>query len=276
MGLDDVHSLKPENFNGSGFNRWIEQMEAWLIALGLITALGKKAPYPVNQEAGEGSSKTKRSAGEIEFHCRFRILSCLSNELYETYQKFEKTKDLWNALDDAYSRDNEGIVRFTISDFHNYKMVDEFSINEQIHKFQNMIQEIHRGGGTKLDKNYQVTCLIYKLPPSWSKFAQDFRKSQMKLDMSSVIQSIRIDDQFRIRQSKENQMTSRVHLTEKQNINKNKNYKNQNQNHKFHGRKFNKNQTFSKTKYPNNKSKEYARPNYEKKENNYQFCYVCG
>jgi hypothetical protein len=87
-----------------------------------------------------------------------------------------------------------------------------------------MIREIHRGGGTKLYGNYQVTYLIDKLPPSWSKFVYDFRKSQMKLDMSSVIQSIRIDDQFRIRQSKENQMTSRVHLTEKQNINKNKNY----------------------------------------------------
>jgi hypothetical protein len=92
-------------------------MEAWLVALGLMTAIGKKkAPYPVNQEAGEGSSKMKCSAGEIEFHCRFKILSCLSDELHETYRKFGKAKVLWNALDDSYSRDNEGIIRFTISD----------------------------------------------------------------------------------------------------------------------------------------------------------------
>lgn len=65
----------------------------------------------------------------------------------ETYIKYEKAKDLWNALEDAYSRDNEGIVRFKNYYFHNYKMIDEIPINDQIHKFPNMIQEIHRGGG---------------------------------------------------------------------------------------------------------------------------------
>ena len=125
---------------------------------------------------------------------RSRILSCLSDDLYEIYRKYEKAIDIWNALEDEYNKDNEGLIRFTISDFHSYKMVDEISINDQIHKFQNMIQHIHRGGGTKLDENYQVTCLIDKIPPSWSKFAQDLRKSQNKLEMKSVVQSIRIEN----------------------------------------------------------------------------------
>lgn len=33
-------------------------MEAWLIALGLITAVGKETPYVINKEAAqEGTSK---------------------------------------------------------------------------------------------------------------------------------------------------------------------------------------------------------------------------
>lgn len=64
---------KSEKFNGLQFNRWQEQMHAWLITLGLVTAIGKKkSPF-----AKAGTSETIPSSEEIEFHYRFRILSCL-------------------------------------------------------------------------------------------------------------------------------------------------------------------------------------------------------
>lgn len=167
-------------------------------------------------------------------------------------------------------------------------MVDNKPINNQIHKFQNMIQEIHRGGETKLDENYQVTCLIDKLPPSWSLFAQSLRKTQTKLDLRSIIQSIRIEDQFRLRQIEENQLSSKVNLTETKNYNnnsnnnnnnnnstynKNKNFKNKNKSYKSQVR----NGNFKNNKIQNNKRKEFSRPNNEKKKlDNNHFCYVCG
>jgi hypothetical protein len=50
-------------------------------------------------------------------------------------------------------------MRFTVFDFHNFKMNDNFPLNDQLHQFQILIQEIHRGSST-LDETYQVVCLI--------------------------------------------------------------------------------------------------------------------
>ena len=92
-------------------------------------------------------------------------------------------------------------------------MIDNVSINDQIHQFQNYIHEIHRGDFV-LDKNYQISCLLDKLPPFWSKFVQEHRRTQETLSLRSVIPSIRIEDQHRLREAKENQMQAKINLTE--------------------------------------------------------------
>ena len=91
-----------------------------------------------------------------------------------------------DALEDAYIKDNKGTQRFTVTDFNNYKIIDNISINDQIHQFQNYINEIHRSGSV-LDENYQIFCLIEKLPPFWSKFTQELRRIQRTLGLKSVI-----------------------------------------------------------------------------------------
>ena len=85
------------------------------------------------------TSRTDKSPEEIEFHCRFRILSCLSDDLYEIYRKYKIAKKLWTTLKDAYNRDNEEAMRFTISNFSNFKMINNVPINDQIHHFQNLV-----------------------------------------------------------------------------------------------------------------------------------------
>lgn len=49
-------------------------------------------------------------------------------------------------------------MRFTISEFSNFKMVDNLPINDQIHHFQNLVQKIYRVG-LILYENYQVSYL---------------------------------------------------------------------------------------------------------------------
>ena len=127
MGFEDSSSLKPDRFNEKGFLRWQEQLEAWLISLGLICALEKILPFKPKSPDLESTSK---SPEEIDYHCRFRILSCLSDDLYETYRMCQTSKELWQALEKIYTRDNKGAMRFTISDFHNFRMVDNLPIND--------------------------------------------------------------------------------------------------------------------------------------------------
>ena len=44
-GFEDTSSLKLDRFNGKCFLRWQEQLEAWLISLGLISVLEKILPF---------------------------------------------------------------------------------------------------------------------------------------------------------------------------------------------------------------------------------------
>ena len=86
MGSDDASSLKPVKFQDLGFARWQEHLEAWLITLSLISAVGKDLPYSSKgsfYSDSNSKSLVEKSSKKIEFHCRFRILSCLSDELYE-------------------------------------------------------------------------------------------------------------------------------------------------------------------------------------------------
>ena len=219
--LMDSSSLKPKKFNRKNFLRWQEQLEAWLVALGLISAIGKILPF---NSSTDFSDKSPKFSEEIDYHCRFRILSCLSDDLYETYRKFTTSKQLWQALENTYTKDNEGAMRFTISDFNNFKMVDNLPIIDQIHTFQNLVQEIHTRG-SKLDETYQVSCLIDKLFLSWSSFTRELRRSHSILSLTQVLQSIKIEDQFRLREVKKNQLNAKVNLTKSPNPNPNQHSK---------------------------------------------------
>ena len=48
--------------------------------------------------------------------------------------KYKTLKELWQALEETNIWDNEGIMRFTIFDFHSFKIVNNIPINDQIHK----------------------------------------------------------------------------------------------------------------------------------------------
>lgn len=108
-------------------------------------------------------------------------------------------------------------MRLIISNFSNFRMVNNIPINDQIHYFQILVQEIHRRGST-LDKNYQVSYLIDKLPLSWTNIRHELRRTQDNLILRSVIYAIRIEDQYRIRKLKENQSKAKVYLAKFQNL----------------------------------------------------------
>ena len=117
MGSNNASSLKPEKFRGSKFDKWQEHLEDWFIILDLISAIEKDLPYHskgFSSESSYSKSIVDKSLEEIEFYCRFRILSYLLDELHKTYIKYKTAKDLWYALEDAYIGDNESSILTTI------------------------------------------------------------------------------------------------------------------------------------------------------------------
>ena len=132
--------------------------------LGLISALDDSAP---NEDFN-----TWMSPEQIEYHCFNRILSALSDHLYDVYHSATKiAKELWETLEAKYGIPDVSMFRFTISTFNNYKMVDNKPV---IHEFQELLRKVEMKG-TKLSEEFKVSCLIDKLPPSWINYAKSLR-----------------------------------------------------------------------------------------------------
>lgn len=103
-------SVKPEKFSGHHFRRWQKQLKYWLTVLGLMSVI---------EEPGQDKpSSSWLTPEEIEYHCYNRILSALSDHLYDVYHSTTSTaKELWDALEAEYGIIDAGVDRFTISNF---------------------------------------------------------------------------------------------------------------------------------------------------------------
>lgn len=169
--MDEANAVKPEKFSGEHFKRWQTQVSYWLTVLGLYSAID-------GSESSQGSWMTKE---QIEYHCYHRILSVLSDHLYDVYlTTTEKAKELWDLLEAEYGLDDAGVNRFAASSFNSYKMIDGKSIGDQIHEFKELLKGAEKSG-TTFSEDFKVSCLIDKLPPSWLEFARSLRHKQGEL-----------------------------------------------------------------------------------------------
>ena len=132
---DHFKGVKPENFSGTYFKRWANQMKYWLTTLGLISTINDTilAPSPKPSSVGSSPVETPHTSPssyiylkpeEIDYHCLHRIISALSDNLYGIYYEYKSAKELWTALEDEYDLDDAGIERFT-SSFNKFMMINK-------------------------------------------------------------------------------------------------------------------------------------------------------
>ncbi|XP_058207055.1 uncharacterized protein LOC131320376 [Rhododendron vialii] len=220
--IDEANAVKLEKFSGEHFKRWQTQVRYWLTVLGLYSAID-------DSESSQGSWMTKE---QIEYHCYHRILSVLSDHLYDVYlTTTEKAKELWDLLEAEYGLDDAGVIRFAASSFNNYKMIDGKSIGDQIHEFKELLKGAKKSG-TTFSEDFKVSCLIDKLPPSWSDFALSLRHKQGELTMTQTINTLRVEEKHRaVLVAKPEERTPRVNIVDTHNRNNNHSYHNRNNHH---------------------------------------------
>ena len=281
MASSDIISAKPDKFDGQNFRRWQNQMRFWLTTLGLISAISENTTEVSNGSNQAGSrpvtrrnpnqgafsfqtqpSTSNRTPDEINYHCVHRILGALSDRLYDIYYAANNAKELWDTLENKYGLDDAGIKRFTASDFNKFRMVDTKPMNEQIHEFETLIHQLS-ASGTKLDQSFQVACLIDKLPDSWTDFAKTLSHTQSDLTLSQALNSIRIEEQHRLRNKNTIRNQSKAYNVEASSK-KNQNY----QNKTFKRKPYN-------SRNPHRKPKQTYDQN-KKKAGGDRFCFVCG
>src|SRR3954471_6999670 len=218
---DHSKGVKPEKFTGTYFKRWANQMKYWLTTLGLISAIYNTIPASSSKPSSDGASPTELSVSlatpatpatpstpssssyvylkpeEIDYHCLYRIPSALSDNLYDIHFEYKSAKELWTALTDEYGLDEARIERFTSSSFNKFMMTDSKPLNEQLHELQDFIRHL-QSKGNQFSDDYKVSCLIDKLPPSWSNFAGDLRHKQGDLTLVQALKAICIEDHHRL------------------------------------------------------------------------------
>ncbi|KAL6180044.1 hypothetical protein ACLB2K_046713 [Fragaria x ananassa] len=152
------------------------------------------------------------SQEDIEYHCYNRILSALSDHLYDVYHFTTSTaKELWDALETEYEIVDAAVDRFTVSNFNSYKMVETKSVGDQIREYQELLRDIEKKG-TKFSEDFKVSCLIDKLPPSWNEYAKSLRHKQGEFTLRQAMNSLRIEEKQRVDQKGKAESTPVVNL----------------------------------------------------------------
>ncbi|GJV70577.1 zinc finger, CCHC-type containing protein [Tanacetum coccineum] len=109
----------------------------------------------------------KRSKWENDdYVCRGIILNGISGSLVDIYQNAESRKELWDSLEAKYMAEDASSKKFT-----------QHKIN--------------------MDEAIQVSCIIYKLPPSWNDFKYTLKNKKEELTLVQLGSHLRIEESLR-------------------------------------------------------------------------------
>ncbi|CAN1755713.1 hypothetical protein LINPERHAP1_LOCUS5835 [Linum perenne] len=81
-------------------------------------------------------------------------------------------------------------------------MVNEKSVEAQSHELQKIAHEII-SEGMPLDDQFQVACIIDKLPPSWKDFKNVLKHKTKEFSLESLITRLRIEEEAHKQDMKE-------------------------------------------------------------------------
>lgn len=79
---------------------------------------------------------------EDKLICRGHILNALFDQLYNLYINTTSTEEICDALENKYKVKEEGINKFLISKYFNFKMLDNIPLLSHVHELQMIINRL--------------------------------------------------------------------------------------------------------------------------------------
>ncbi|CAL1411438.1 unnamed protein product [Linum trigynum] len=160
-------------------------------------------PVELNEEATDAERDVAAKVKEEDFLCKNYILNGLSDDLYDYYADQKNTTMMvWDALQKKYDMEEAGAKKYVVSRYLCYQMVDGKSVEMQSHELQKIAHEIV-SEGMPLNDQFQVVCIIDKLPPSWKDFKNVLRHKTEEFSLESLITCLRIEEEARKQDVKE-------------------------------------------------------------------------
>ncbi|XP_050918443.1 uncharacterized protein LOC127135857 [Lathyrus oleraceus] len=188
--------VKLDRFDGTNYTRWQDKITFLLTALKIQYVLDpdlETIPEPTENDTDE-VKKERRKRKEDELLCRGHILNTLSDRLYDLYTNTASTKKIWNALEFKFKAEEEGMKKFLISKYFDFKMLDSKLILAQVHELQVLVNKIK---AVKIDipEAFQVSAIIAKLPPSWKGYRKKFLHSSEDFSLEKLQKHLRIEEE---------------------------------------------------------------------------------
>ncbi|XP_049373006.1 uncharacterized protein LOC125837987 [Solanum verrucosum] len=88
--------------------------------------------------------------------------------------------------------------KFLISNYMEFKMVDDKSITEQVQEFQFITNKIAISG-IALDENFHVGAIVSKLPLSWKEYRSKLIHKKEDFSLEQLLQHLQIEQETRYR-----------------------------------------------------------------------------
>nr|GLL29583.1 uncharacterized protein LOC109152108 [Ipomoea trifida] len=125
----------------------------------------------------------------------------MSDTLFDIYQYEESSKDLWDVLEAKYISEDASSKKFLVSEFNEFKMVDNRSVMEQFHEIVRILGQI-RQHNMNMDDSIAIASIIDKLPPSWKKVHRALMQRKEELTMEQLGAHLYVEEGIRQKESK--------------------------------------------------------------------------
>ncbi|CAM8900205.1 unnamed protein product [Rhodiola kirilowii] len=141
--------------------------------------------------------------------------------------------ELWDSLEAKYMVEDASSVKFLVSNFNNYKMVDSRPVMEQFHEIQRILGQFAQQN-LKMDEVISVSSIINKLPPAWKDFRRTLKHKKEEISLVELAKELRMEEELCVREKDTMEVDTNlpkvnVLETSSQRMNKNKGKKRPNE-----------------------------------------------
>ncbi|CAM8920561.1 unnamed protein product [Rhodiola kirilowii] len=207
-------------------------MHFLLTNLKVVYVLSTPCPE-VGENAPVGDFRDRNKWENDDYIARGHILNGMSDPLFDLYQNVESAKELWDTLEAKYMAEDASSVKFLVSNFNNYKMVDSRPVMEKFHEIQRILGQFSQRN-LKMDEAISVSSIIDKLPPAWKDFRRTLKHKKEDISLVELAKELRMEEELRVREKDAMEVDTNlpkvnVLETSSQKVNKNKGKKRPNE-----------------------------------------------
>ncbi|XP_049385864.1 uncharacterized protein LOC125849966, partial [Solanum stenotomum] len=163
---------KPAKFSGVNFKRWQQKMFFYLTTLSLQRFINENVSVMSDETPPEERFLVTEAWTHSDFLCKNYILSGLQDDLYNVYSNVKTSKELWDALEKKYKKEDVGMKKFIVAKFLDYKMIDRLVVNDV----------------------FEVAAIIEKLPPLWKDFKNYLKHKRKEMTVEDLMVRLRIEE----------------------------------------------------------------------------------